>query len=105
MRFMFKECDKPGCYQKLTKKVSPYRSYIKWICRRISYLEQIDPNFHWNSVQKFCLKEIFDCCKVLEENYSGNEIKPAELSDDVRRYMPSLTVSPFFANQRQFYGS
>ena len=37
------------------------------IKRKISQLEQIDPNFHWYELQKYLLKEIFDSLSQTEE--------------------------------------
>jgi hypothetical protein len=37
------------------------------IKRKISQLEQIDPNFHWYELQKYLLKEIFDALSQTEE--------------------------------------
>lgn len=66
-RFTFKHKDKPGWYLKLSKKKHPKRWQIQLIKRKISQLEQIDPNFHWYELQKYLLKEIFDALSQTEE--------------------------------------
>lgn len=54
----------------------------------MSHLEQIDPNFYWNGIQKICLKETFDWCKYLEE--AEIDFSTAQLAIDVKKYFPSI---------------